>query len=534
VIPFLLHRYSAYGTATSPQVINNVPDIPRESPLDFFNFNGSDNDILFPSPCSYLPTGDASRSISFFVRPDSRWTDHWIVSYGSAEPNKLFAIAFLASSFGQKISVAGYSHDITSNLSLQDGRWYHVCVTYDTATHSLKFFIDGLLDKEVITTAYNTGSSEFRFGNVSFESSYRYSGDLRRVKVYDRVLEQSEVWDLYNSGWIDCRFEIQNRDPNFSISDSNFVYMSSFTSNLVSKIDAINKSLVGTISDPGLTQPAGMWLFGGKIWIADGKDKIFYADPTSLEIEGSITGFSGSLDIRDDGTYLWVTEYTEAKIAKVDIATKTIVAHFSIGGAQPQALRKYGNFLYALCLEDTVIKKINPLTGAVVGTITGLHGPGQMIKVGAYYFVTNYYGNSLSKISVATEQVVETYTGFTSPWGLEEKNGLIYVMHESSTATVGHIYVVDINGNILATNELFETHGSLAIVNNLLWYGGHITSCVQGMKLGLENSQTDYDVTDGKVFQALCNEKTGTNCDDSVGNNDGIIEGTTTDFFKNE
>jgi len=159
-------------------------------------FNGSNNYVTFPAPASYLPQGDASRSVSFHIKPDNRWTDHWIFVYGNVANNEMFGVTFLVSTGGQKISIFGFNHDIHGGITLNNGTEYHVVATYDSATGVIKTYINGTLDIDTTTTNYNTGSGEFRLGNVSFEATYYYPGELSDVKVFNRAITPAEVATL--------------------------------------------------------------------------------------------------------------------------------------------------------------------------------------------------------------------------------------------------------------------------------------------------------------------------------------------------
>jgi hypothetical protein len=161
-------------------------------------FNGSGNYITFPAP-TYLPQGDSSRTVSYWIRPKARTTNAWVFYYGDVSSNGAFGVTFLAATSGQRISIWGHTHDVNGSITLNDGQLYHVVCTYDSATSTLKTYINNVVDINTTTTDYATGDGEFRFGNASFESTY-YSGGLYGVKVFDRALSSTEVATLYGGG----------------------------------------------------------------------------------------------------------------------------------------------------------------------------------------------------------------------------------------------------------------------------------------------------------------------------------------------
>lgn len=96
------------------------------------------------------------------------------------------------------------SHYVVSvPVSLNDGRWHHICMCYGS-TYGLQIFIDGTLrlqdDSMGKTPIYSTdaGLTLSRDANVS---AHYYNGLMDEVVFYNRALTADEVHVLYDEGW---------------------------------------------------------------------------------------------------------------------------------------------------------------------------------------------------------------------------------------------------------------------------------------------------------------------------------------------
>ncbi len=74
--------------------------------------------------------------------------------------------------------------------------WHHVAVTYDSVSKTVKFYIDGVLNKTATyTSARSAVLSGFELGSYNW-TSRTLDGTIDEVKVYNRVLSGSEITAL--------------------------------------------------------------------------------------------------------------------------------------------------------------------------------------------------------------------------------------------------------------------------------------------------------------------------------------------------
>lgn len=101
------------------------------------------------------------------------------------------------------VSGNGSSTAQTTGLthSMSTGSWYFIVVTYDASAGDVVVYQNGtILDSETITATnpYN-GTAPFRIGNQ--HTTNYYDGLLDEVSIWSRVLDSTEVSDLYNGGF---------------------------------------------------------------------------------------------------------------------------------------------------------------------------------------------------------------------------------------------------------------------------------------------------------------------------------------------
>lgn len=92
----------------------------------------------------------------------------------------------------------------TTATNYADGAWHHVDVTRTSS--GVLMYVDGVLVSLVIDSAGISSQNYSNSGNFNIgysNSSYFFSGSLDEVRIYNRALSASEIWDLYQAGAAD-------------------------------------------------------------------------------------------------------------------------------------------------------------------------------------------------------------------------------------------------------------------------------------------------------------------------------------------
>jgi hypothetical protein len=83
------------------------------------------------------------------------------------------------------------------------GRWYHVAATFDSATETYAVYVDGQLVKSGVSAApLNPQAAAILSFGLRTGTTERFAGALDDFRIYNRVLSQAEVYEVYGLvGW---------------------------------------------------------------------------------------------------------------------------------------------------------------------------------------------------------------------------------------------------------------------------------------------------------------------------------------------
>lgn len=140
----------------------------------------------------------------------------------------------------------------------------------------------------------------------------------------------------------------------------------------------------------------------------------------------AVAGIGGPMCF--DGNFIWaMNDTTGTSLMKIDITTNVVVANVSPGSSFLQYPTFDGSSVWISNFSAGTVFKINPLTNAVIATVTVGSQPTQMAFDGLYMWVSNQGGGSVSRINVGTNAVVATITGLTSPGAIAFDGKFIWV-----------------------------------------------------------------------------------------------------------
>lgn len=128
----------------------------------------------------------------------------WVFLNGTLATNQILIsegginnwIEILPSTGRVRVGTNQFSNYFDSVKNLQIGKWYHIVTTHDGTM--LKLFIDGVLDSSM-ATAIQVPTANVTLG--SYEAgTYRLTGLLDDVRIFNRSLSSREVQRLYTEG----------------------------------------------------------------------------------------------------------------------------------------------------------------------------------------------------------------------------------------------------------------------------------------------------------------------------------------------
>jgi len=160
---------------------------------------------------SIAGTGNAQRSIFVWVKTNDSTQYMRIISTGTSAVGQAFNIILMYN--GVPVIMGYHPSDYLPNTGMHvaDNQWHQIGVTYDGTF--IKIYVDGILQNssnQFLTTglspggqiSYNTTGNNNYFGapnDPGLDNTYRFSGLLDDITIYNRSFTAIEVQNLYNS-----------------------------------------------------------------------------------------------------------------------------------------------------------------------------------------------------------------------------------------------------------------------------------------------------------------------------------------------
>ncbi|MDD2391789.1 MAG: prepilin-type N-terminal cleavage/methylation domain-containing protein [Bacilli bacterium] len=204
-----------HGTVTDYSGQNKNVDLT----LDFtpkwengsYYFNGSNTYILLSN--DIISTSNARLkgiSYSIWIKPENikeqrvlgqqisvGYSDYSNGGIGINNAGKPMMIAY------SDLNPAAYIY-ARGSTTLKVNEWVHIAGVYDNNNSLLKIYVNGKLDSSpsaigLFSRLHETTTN--RIGKKEHANTYFYKGFLDEVRIYNRVLNDSEIWNIYSSEW---------------------------------------------------------------------------------------------------------------------------------------------------------------------------------------------------------------------------------------------------------------------------------------------------------------------------------------------
>ena len=196
------------NTATSYITVDNNGKIGK-----CYNFNSSSiNSGIFSNDNGFMSKYINNKSWSICVWINTTSSDTCVISlsYGL----RMFA----GNSTHTYITLYNSSRTVNciSSIASNDGKWHHLCATYDVNTNNIKFYVDGTNTGNANYTSGYTYASSWTNGifigrdpnNSTVNNHYLYKGKMNDVRIYDHCLSAKEVKEL--SKGLVCHYPLNN------------------------------------------------------------------------------------------------------------------------------------------------------------------------------------------------------------------------------------------------------------------------------------------------------------------------------------
>ena len=184
----------------------------------YWEFDGTDDKIIGP-PCNTILSADSS--IELWVNFDDVTTRQTIISGYDSTPNtdpNRWDFEMSAGTFRGGFHDNGY---FTSSTAISIGVWNHVMLVLNSSTNSLRFYLNGVLDKSQSCSGFNFGGPDINLGIGNRNESVvgPMDGKIGEVRIYPRALTPAQVFQNYNATKTKFIYEAPDRAPKIGASD---------------------------------------------------------------------------------------------------------------------------------------------------------------------------------------------------------------------------------------------------------------------------------------------------------------------------
>lgn len=188
-----------YSSLVSPSSASTGQTIESSSNVSYVNYQGMpcakfDNSYLNYNYSDDFPVGKAPSTMSIWMNYSKDQRD-WprIFSYGDNSDNKNRVLAFLRNNqrFG---SFSNGCNTLLGDSDVPRNKWNFILVTFDGST--FKLYIDAQLIGSAKYSTINTTLAKINIGSAK-SGSNPYFGYLSTARIYNRVLDDSEIQTLY-------------------------------------------------------------------------------------------------------------------------------------------------------------------------------------------------------------------------------------------------------------------------------------------------------------------------------------------------
>jgi len=186
--------------AAAGNVSTTTDRFGNASAASLFSPSGaSDHTTAISGSNPLLPVGAAPRTVSVWLKTttdfQSRGNAGAMWNWGTTATGERFGEMCFGPNNPEYF--VGQNHDVVGNISINDGLWHNVVVTYDG--HTVTQYVDGTLDLTG-TPVLGTVGTAVVIGNSLFDHLPEpFNGAVDDLVVYDHVLTASELDQVFNS-----------------------------------------------------------------------------------------------------------------------------------------------------------------------------------------------------------------------------------------------------------------------------------------------------------------------------------------------
>lgn len=196
---------------TYNNVNNSYPFVSNSGTSFGLDRNGNLNNAIYINNTgtsafiTNLPYGNNPRTIAFWAKLNTIQTPYNMTfSYGTADIGKACGGSFNASN----VEFFGYANNLSASITNGQNEWCFFTYTYDGT--NAKIYKNGLLLTTVAKNWNTTANGNLLYLGVGVGGEYVFNGAIDDLKVYNYVLSDMSISNLYNNNTLSSSDFSQN------------------------------------------------------------------------------------------------------------------------------------------------------------------------------------------------------------------------------------------------------------------------------------------------------------------------------------
>ena len=133
----------------------------------------------------------------WFLKRTTTGSNNYLWSSGSAGGGSFISLSCTASV--NALAAYDQASFLTSGLTANLNQWHHAVLTVGTGANSYTVYLDGISESLANTASPNITNGDFEIGRYSLGSTHYHDGLVSDVRIYDQVLTQDQVREIYNN-----------------------------------------------------------------------------------------------------------------------------------------------------------------------------------------------------------------------------------------------------------------------------------------------------------------------------------------------
>jgi virginiamycin B lyase len=97
---------------------------------------------------------------------------------------------------------------------------------------------------------------------------------------------------------------------------------------------------------------------------------------------------------------VWVTNYGDGTVSRIDPGTNEVLATITMPGQQPQGIEVGAGAVWASSIRDRVVAKIDAGTNEVIGVVQVGGGPRDVVLVDGSLWVAEFDEGNVAKVDL--------------------------------------------------------------------------------------------------------------------------------------